>query len=649
MVGKKVNVPHKQASYDPKHISLGSLCNVLAVLHLILAAGLVLLATVLVPLVTELKRQSYQELDNESSILKGLGVTGVPTTPMLEAAQVLALILPHGANNLEGSTVGLDKLLFNGVLINVAISALFLFCGTILRSKSAFAVRLSLSLLLTLDLSLLMLVLSSLVFGANANIKLPFWPLSVWSDLILQQLAIHRIYPVTPAKYANLDIATIANLHDVSRIDRFCSLAGLRLLNKMFEPSMSFTDFLLQCCQEVWKNTRYGSVPMFVTLAAAVFLDLLPLLYVARQTIAVLPNVLRSVKPYKRVLAGPLVYLVCCLALAKVFLCNYPSCTMKDRIPDDVSLDVVDKPRYLLFTKSFLTRPGQPRTAVDVFLPPTRLLKALRGIATRDPNGKISPLPRAQCTDQRNDTHSWPWNSAQTPEDEMDDLGKGPSFISATRYNRRMGLRWPFTAMKVWGQESGAGSVAIWTWPLTRGLVEQQFPVVILDARGTGASQGIRLIDLDEPEIEDFDLVAQWTRTRFWSDGILAGGGVSYDGLTALKLAAKGKSPLDIAVAMYSPLHPVTDLLQNNGMACRSFVDDYAGLTKAFEQRGSPLWHWLSSDASYIPFQIKLGVSEMMSIFLRSVSSVSFYLSAAFASTGVGRGIRQNIAPRPSR
>lgn len=397
MVGRKVNVSDHRYSNDSAHLSLGSLCKSLLLLHLALAAGLVLLAAVLVPLVTELKRQSYQALDDETRILEGLGVTKDITPAMREAAQVLALILPHGANNLEGSSVGLDKLLFNGVFLNVAISGLYLFCGMILRSKSTFAARLTLSLLLALDLSLLMLVISSVSFGATANVKLPFWPLSVWSDLVLQQLAIHRVYPVTAAKYANLDIATIVNINDLPRIDRLCSPAGLRLLNRIFEPSMTFPNFIFQCLGEVWKSTRHGVVPMLVTIAAVLLLDILPLAFLICQTYRILPNVLRSLQPYKRVLIGPFIYLLCCLALAKVFLCNYPSCTMNDRIPQGLSSHQQDNPRYLLFTKSFLTRPGQPRTAVDIFLPPTRLLQALRGIAARDPQGKISPLPRAHC------------------------------------------------------------------------------------------------------------------------------------------------------------------------------------------------------------------------------------------------------------
>ena len=43
------------------------------------------------------------------------------------------------------------------------------------------------------------------------------------------------------------------------------------------------------------------------------------------------------------------------------------------------------------------------------------------------------------------------------------------TFFSATRYNRRTALRWPFPLFKIWGQNSGENSIAMSTWPVTRG------------------------------------------------------------------------------------------------------------------------------------------------------------------------------------
>eukprot|EP01054_Gregarina_sp_Poly1_P005668 Gregarina_sp_Poly_1__5667@NODE_2990_length_1474_cov_5_464819_g1891_i0_p2_GENE_NODE_2990_length_1474_cov_5_464819_g1891_i0NODE_2990_length_1474_cov_5_464819_g1891_i0_p2_ORF_typecomplete_len130_score22_72_NODE_2990_length_1474_cov_5_464819_g1891_i08461235 len=55
------------------------------------------------------------------------------------------------------------------------------------------------------------------------------------------------------------------------------------------------------------------------------------------------------------------------------------------------------------------------------------------------------------------------------------------------------------------------------------------------------------------------------------------------------------------------PVNPVEDLFLNNGMTCRSFTDDYSGLTQGFEKNGSPQRHLLNSPTSFVPFQVRLG------------------------------------------
>lgn len=77
--------------------------------------------------------------------------------------------------------------------------------------------------------------------------------------------------------------------------------------------------------------------------------------------------------------------------------------------------------------------------------------------------------------------------------------------------------------------------------------------MVVADTRGSGGSGGVRLIDLDVKEIEDLVQIANWIKTQFWSNKKVAMGGVSYDAMTGIKLAAHPQSPVDIVVSLFGP------------------------------------------------------------------------------------------------
>lgn len=74
---------------------------------------------------------------------------------------------------------------------------------------------------------------------------------------------------------------------------------------------------------------------------------------------------------------------------------------------------------------------------------------------------------------------------------------------------------------------------------------------------------------------------------------------------TGLHLAANEQ--LSAALALFTPIDVVHDLIQPGGIVCSSFVEDYTGLTEAFERFGTPLRHMLK-DFAY-DWQLLLGVS----------------------------------------
>ncbi|KAL7067854.1 X-Pro dipeptidyl-peptidase S15 family protein [Cryptosporidium serpentis] len=201
-----------------------------------------------------------------------------------------------------------------------------------------------------------------------------------------------------------------------------------------------------------------------------------------------------------------------------------------------------------------------------------------------------------------------------------------PTVVDITRYNRRMNIHWPFTLFSLWGEPRSV-SMNIWSWQITQTFIPNNYVVVVLDTRGTGASTGYRVVDFSKKEVDDFPKIIEWIKKQPWSNGKVGIGGISYDGMAALKTASstldilgdddKGLSSIsmnltnnsqalvDAVFALYSPMNVITELVEPGGVICKSFVEDYSSLTHSFEQYGSPLWHFLKS-VSYYPFKLIL-------------------------------------------
>ncbi|WP_370374912.1 CocE/NonD family hydrolase [Candidatus Chloroploca sp. Khr17] len=86
------------------------------------------------------------------------------------------------------------------------------------------------------------------------------------------------------------------------------------------------------------------------------------------------------------------------------------------------------------------------------------------------------------------------------------------------------------------------------------------FALVIVDARGTGASTGVCRSPFAPEESVDYAEVAAWVRQQPWCNGSLGAYGISYEGATALRLAAmgvqgvKGVIPQEIEYDVYADI-----------------------------------------------------------------------------------------------
>ena len=90
-------------------------------------------------------------------------------------------------------------------------------------------------------------------------------------------------------------------------------------------------------------------------------------------------------------------------------------------------------------------------------------------------------------------------------------------------------------------------------------LTEAGFAYVAVDARGSGASFGVRDMELSREEIADSGEVVDWIVSQSWSNGKVGSYGMSYSGTTAELALTTGRKALAAAAPFYPDFDPIID------------------------------------------------------------------------------------------
>ena len=91
------------------------------------------------------------------------------------------------------------------------------------------------------------------------------------------------------------------------------------------------------------------------------------------------------------------------------------------------------------------------------------------------------------------------------------------------------------------------------------------FALVVVDARGTGASFGTRTGELGQQEISDYGELIDWVAAQPWSNGRVGIYGTSYEGQAAELVAGLGHAHLVAVAALFSPHDPYRELFYPGG------------------------------------------------------------------------------------
>ena len=112
---------------------------------------------------------------------------------------------------------------------------------------------------------------------------------------------------------------------------------------------------------------------------------------------------------------------------------------------------------------------------------------------------------------------------------------------------------------------------------------KRQFAVVVVDARGTGASGGNRAMEWSPDEVADIGEVASWAAKQPWSTGRVGTFGISYDG-NAAELAAAAHQP---AIRAVMPLYDNFDIfwaIQSGGVAQTKLLQEWSDAIAAMDR-----------------------------------------------------------------
>lgn len=112
---------------------------------------------------------------------------------------------------------------------------------------------------------------------------------------------------------------------------------------------------------------------------------------------------------------------------------------------------------------------------------------------------------------------------------------------------------------------------------------QRRFAVLLVDARGSGASGGNRVMEYSPAEVLDMGEVAAWAARQPWSNGRVGTFGISYEGNTA-ELAAIPRQP---AVRALMPLFGTFDNWENigeGGVAFQSFLHEWSDIISALDR-----------------------------------------------------------------
>jgi putative CocE/NonD family hydrolase len=159
---------------------------------------------------------------------------------------------------------------------------------------------------------------------------------------------------------------------------------------------------------------------------------------------------------------------------------------------------------------------------------------------------------------------------------------KIPALLTQTRYWREIEIRWPFSLFL---RPEDLNPDFRDMKPFFTG---QGYALVYLDVRGTGASYGTWPYPWPEESIEDAREIVDWIIQQPWSDGMVAGFGISYLGTTAELLPAVEHPAVKAVIPMFNHPDGYLDIAFPGGVFNKRFLRDWGRFDLSLDHNEIP-------------------------------------------------------------
>lgn len=110
------------------------------------------------------------------------------------------------------------------------------------------------------------------------------------------------------------------------------------------------------------------------------------------------------------------------------------------------------------------------------------------------------------------------------------------------------------------------------------------YALVLVDARGTGASFGSRAYEMTADEVADYGQIADWIAAQPWSNRKIGATGVSYPGNAAEMLAINDRPAVAAVAPLFNDFNYLDHLAYPGGLFLDFFTDDWGRLVEAMDR-----------------------------------------------------------------
>lgn len=119
--------------------------------------------------------------------------------------------------------------------------------------------------------------------------------------------------------------------------------------------------------------------------------------------------------------------------------------------------------------------------------------------------------------------------------------------------------------------------------PVAKRWTSYGYAVLMVDARGTGASFGTRPWELFSGEIRDYGAVVDWIIAQPWSNGRVGATGGSYLGSTAELLTVNQHPAVRVVIPKFNEFDVYTDIIYPGGGLLKSFISLWGDMVTAMD------------------------------------------------------------------